>query len=237
MKYYIHIIFFSLIFSQIYFTDLPDSTGIYHPVIIEQCIGLDLGDEIGLFDTNGLLSDDCDSQYGEILVGAGVYNGEQITISGFGSLNYCDFPNGYELPGYINNNPIMIKVWDASSNIEYIPNVNYATGSGNCGDIFSVIDFLIVDELSINLIDQFSLVNAYPNPFNSFITFTINQLTNENIDISVFNIYGQTIDNFLFKSTINKSIVWDASDYDSGIYLISFKSKNFDLTKKITLLK
>ena len=50
----------------------------------------------------------------------------------------------------------MIKVWDASSNIEYIPNVNYTTGSGNWGDIFSVIDLLIVDELSINPIDQFS---------------------------------------------------------------------------------
>ena len=85
---------------------------------------------------------------------------------------------------------------------------------------FSEFDLLIVDELSINPIDQFSLIQAYPNPFNSFITFTIGELTNENIDISVFNIYGQTIDNFLFKSTINKSIVWDASDYDSGIYLI-----------------
>jgi len=237
MKYFIYIVFFNFIFSQIHFINLPDSTGIYQPVIIEECIGLDLGDEIGLFDTNGLLSDDCSNQYGEILVGAGVYNGEQITISGFGSLNYCDFPNGYELPGYVNNNSIMIKVWDASENIEYIPESNYTTGSGNWGDIFSVIDILIVDELSISPINQFSLIQAYPNPFNSFVKFNIDKLLNEDIDVSIFNVYGQSIDNFLFKATVDKTIVWDASDYHSGIYLVSFKSQKFNLTKKITLLK
>ena len=223
--------------SQIHFIDLPDSTGIYQPVIIEECIGLDIGDEIGLFDTNGLLSDDCSNQYGEILVGAGVYNGDQITVSGFGSLNYCDFPNGYELPGYVNNNPIIIKIWDASENIEYIPEVNYTTGSGNWGDIFSVIDILIVDELSISSIDQFSILQIYPNPFNSFVIFNINPLINQDIDISIFNVYGQGIDQFLFRSSNNNSIVWDAANYNSGIYFVNFKNSKFNLTKKITLLK
>ena len=237
MKQFIIIFFLNIISAQIYFINLPDSTGIYQPVIIEECIGLDIGDEIGLFDMNGLLSDDCSNQYGEMLVGSGVYNGGQITISGFGSLNYCDFPNGYELPGYVNNNSITIKVWDASSNIEYTPEVNYTTGSGNWGDIFSVIDILTVHELSTNLIDNFSIFKIYPNPFNSLITFNINESINEDINISIFNIYGQKIDKFLFESTYNNSIIWDASNHNSGIYLVNFKNSKFDLTKKITLLK
>ena len=58
--------------SQVHFFDLPDSTGVYQPIIIEQCFGLEVGDEIGLFDMSGLTSDDCSNQYSEILVGAGM---------------------------------------------------------------------------------------------------------------------------------------------------------------------
>ena len=42
--------------SQVYYNDLPSETGIYHPIIIEECIGLDIGDEIGLFDANKITS-------------------------------------------------------------------------------------------------------------------------------------------------------------------------------------
>ena len=87
---YIYIILFNLILNQIHFTDIPNDTGIFHPIIIEECIGLDIGDEIGLFDTQGLASSDCSDQYDDILVGAGIYNGEQITISGIGSFDFCD---------------------------------------------------------------------------------------------------------------------------------------------------
>ena len=41
-------------------------------------LGLEPGDEIGLFDNSGLLSDDCSDNIGEILVGAGVYTGDLI---------------------------------------------------------------------------------------------------------------------------------------------------------------
>ena len=142
MKYLVYTILFNCIVTQVYFSDLPDSTGIYQPIIFEQCFGLDIGDEIGLFDTSGLTSTDCSDQYSEILVGAGVYNGDQITISGFGSIDYCDFTDGYQLPGWIGGHDIIVKVWDSSDNIEYIADVNFSTGSGEWGDIYSVIDIL-----------------------------------------------------------------------------------------------
>ena len=141
MRYFLFILFFNSILSQVHFVDIPDNTGISQLVIIENIIGLDSGDEVGLFDANGLINwGDCTDQYGELLVGAGVYNGEQLNIVGIGSLDTCEFPDGYQLPGYVNNNSIVVKVWDSSQNIEYIPEVNYTTGSGNWGDMFSVID-------------------------------------------------------------------------------------------------
>jgi hypothetical protein len=74
-----------------YFTDLPNETGENSLVIIQGGIDLEVGDEVGLFDSNGVL-ETCDPAegcsnpvYGEILVGSGVWTGEQIDIVGIGS--------------------------------------------------------------------------------------------------------------------------------------------------------
>ena len=166
---------------------MPDSTGVYQPVIIEQCFGLDAGDEIGLFDMSGLNSNDCTDQYSEILVGAGIYNGGQLTISGFGSLDYCDFTDGYQLPGWIGGHNIIVKVWDSSENIEYIPEVNLSVVSGQWGDLYTVIETLIIRELSIKPSDQFSLYKVYPNPFNSTITFNISHNINSKLNVSIYD--------------------------------------------------
>ena len=234
---YIYFILINLILSQTFYIDIPDETGIYHPIIIESCIGLDIGDEVGLFDSSGLMSSDCSNQYDEILVGSGIYNGEQITISGIGSFDFCDLNEGYQLPGWIDNNPIKIKVWDASENIEYIPETNYTTGSGNWGDIFSVIDQLVVNELSININDNFSLFNVFPNPFNPYVTFEINHNYQNNFNISVYNLLGKIVYSANYSNMNQKAIVWDASKYESGIYLVHFSNNDLSLTKKITLIK
>jgi len=240
IKYFLYIIFFNLIISQVHFSDLPDNTGVSHMIIIQNIIGLDIGDEVGLFDSNGLLSNgDCSNEYGEILVGAAIYNGEQISPVGVGSIDFCSFPDGYQLPGFIGGNSIVIKVWDASEDIEYVPEVIYNSGSENWGfndSNFSVID-LIVNELSVNIINEFSMINIYPNPFNALVTFDFNESINEDLNISIFNVSGQKVDSFEFKSLNNKSIIWDASSYNSGIYFVKFKNSKFSLTKKVSLLK
>ncbi|MDB4031296.1 lamin tail domain-containing protein, partial [bacterium] len=122
------------------FTNLPDPTGLNHLVVIEDILGLEVGDEIGLFDASGLLSSqDCTDEYGEILVGAGVYDGSQMNIVGVGSLDFCDFPDGYQLSGWVEDNPIMIKVWDASQNYEYVATqYSFETG-GEWNELFSTI--------------------------------------------------------------------------------------------------
>ena len=237
MKYTL-ILIFSLIYTQVHFVDLPDTTGFYQPIIIENCLGLDIGDEIGLFDLNGLISSDCSDDYAELLVGSGVYNGNQITITSFGSIDYCDFENGYQLPGWIGGHDIYIKVWDASSDTEFIPVVNYITGSGEWGDIFTVIDELVVNELSINNSnDNFKLFDVYPNPFNSTLSIQINEDFQNSCKINIFDLNGKLVDTIHNKDLIDKSFNYNASNLNSGIYLIKFISKDRNLTKTVTLIK
>jgi hypothetical protein len=127
------------------FTDIPDNTGVNHLVVIENVLGLEVGDEIGLFDTNGLTnSGDCYSEYGELLVGAGIYTGEQLNIVGVGSVDFCDFPGGYQLAGWVDGNSITVKVWDASQNHEYVVTPAFENDNSQWGDNFG---FSVVSEL------------------------------------------------------------------------------------------
>ena len=235
---YIYILLINLIFTQIYFTDIPNNTGESHLVIIENILGLEPGDEIGLFDTNGLTnSGNCSSEYGDLLVGAGIYSGEQLNVVGVGSIDFCDFTGGYQLAGWVEDNPITIKVWDASQNQEYVVNPSFENDNNSWNGTFSVINTLIVDELSVSQINDFLLFNAYPNPFNPSITFDINSNYINNTIITVYNLSGQSIYSTIYNPNHKEPIIWDASNYDSGIYLVKIYNEAFSLTKKITLIK
>ena len=58
-----------------FFDSISNDTGVNQLVFIENVLGLEPGDEIGLYDTNALLnSGDCLDQTGELLVGAGIWD-------------------------------------------------------------------------------------------------------------------------------------------------------------------
>ena len=99
-------------------TDLPAGTGLNSFVIIQDALDLEVGDEVGLFDTNAILnSGDCSSETGELLVGAGVWSGQQLEIVGVGSVDNCAF-GGFQLPD-IKMETDGYKVWKASENEVY----------------------------------------------------------------------------------------------------------------------
>ena len=74
-------------------------------------------------------------------------------------------------------------------------------------------------------------------PFNPYITFEINDAYQDDINISVYNLLGNKIYDKNYNVLNNKLIVWNASDYDSGIYIVKFSNKKISFSKKITLLK
>ena len=127
-----------------HFGDVVDNTGVSEAIIFSESISnLEVGDQIGVFDTNGLISDDCSHAEGEVLVGYGEWTGEQLTISAVSHINYCDFEQGYELPGFIEDNPIVVKVWDISAEIEYDAILTISQGSPN----FEETSFVVVSEI------------------------------------------------------------------------------------------
>ena len=131
-----------------HFGDVVDNTGVSEVIIFSESISnLEAGDQIGVFDTDGLISSgdpyDCSNTTGEVLVGYGEWTGEQLTISAVSHLNTCDFEQGYELPGFIEDNPIVVKVWDVSAEIEYDAILTISQGSPN----FEETSFVVISEI------------------------------------------------------------------------------------------
>ena len=103
-----------------------DSTGLGVTIAVEiDESEVDVGDEIGLFDYNGIINfGDCSDDYSEILVGAGVYGGGPMQLTAYGSMDYCEERYG-QYPGFVVGNPVVIRIWDASLDIEYDAEVTY----------------------------------------------------------------------------------------------------------------
>ena len=76
---------------------------------------LDVGDELGLFDQSGIL--DASGNTGELLVGAGLWTGSQASIAAVGSVDLSAF-GGPILPGAVQGNELLLKIWKASDEIE-----------------------------------------------------------------------------------------------------------------------
>ena len=130
-------------FEATNFSSNLNTTGISKLTIFSSSIStLEVGDEIGIFDSNGILNyNDCSNQIGELLVGSSVWQGEQLNIVSIGSVDYCDIGE-VQLSGFQLSNPIIIKIWDVSEQTLKIAAPEYSSGSGLFSDVLTVISEL-----------------------------------------------------------------------------------------------
>ena len=90
------ILLFSLSLSQHFVVDLEETGSSALFVFQDSISSLDLGDEVGLYDGSGIANSDGDA--GEILVGSGIWTGEQLEVVAIQGINLSQF-GGPILPG------------------------------------------------------------------------------------------------------------------------------------------
>tara|TARA_B100001029_G_C15062375_1_gene459680 strand:- start:3469 stop:5595 length:2127 start_codon:yes stop_codon:yes gene_type:complete len=154
-----------------YYIPNIDQTGVSQLIHFGSAVeGLQPGDEIGIFDSNGIteIGAECNNlEEGEILVGAGIMLYDEISIHAIGSVNMCNF-GGFVTPGYNLGNPIKIKVYRPSTMIEYEAEIiTFTNGSGTFTELYSeVTSLLLTTEITNNspiaIIDQ-NQVETYRN--------------------------------------------------------------------------
>ncbi len=148
---FLYIVLSSFLYTQDYFQVEINNTGVSQLVIFQSAItGLEEGDEIGVFDSQAILnSQDCSSQLGELLVGAGVWSGGQLEVVGISSIDNCAF-GGFQLPGFVSGNPVVIKIYRPSTGAEYSSVATYSAGTGTFGDLFMAVSEIELGEGQLN---------------------------------------------------------------------------------------
>ncbi len=87
--------------------------------------------------------------------------------------------------------------------------------------------------------NNFSLEQNYPNPFNPLTTIEYNIPQNNFVKITIYNLCGEKIKTLVNENKIagNYSVVFDGSNFASGIYFYRIEAGNYSNTKKLVLMK
>ena len=104
----------------------------------------------------------------------------------------------------------------------------------------------IIDSVNCNLEfktvrpQNYQMINAYPNPFNSNTTITLLNMGNTFVKLDIIDLNGHIIDSIYSGYLYEKSthtFLWDASENNSGIYIARISQNKKIITHKIILLK
>ena len=85
----------------------------------------------------------------------------------------------------------------------------------------------------------FDVAQNSPNPANPITTISFSLAEAGNVSVDIYNVAGQKIDTLVneFMDSGTHSIVWNGSDFSSGVYFYTVKAGDFSKTMKMTLLK
>ena len=98
---------------------------------------------------------------------------------------------------------------------------------------------MLLSEVENDKPGSIELRQNYPNPFNPATNITFFLPEERSVRVGVYNIVGQQV-SLLIDDTLQAgehSVVWDASNNPSGIYIVQLETGNRLLTRKITLIK
>jgi hypothetical protein len=96
-----------------------------------------------------------------------------------------------------------------------------------------------IDGNSPAIPNQFALNQNYPNPFNSATQIGFALPASGNVKLTVYNLLGQQVA-CLIDGNLDAgyhSVIWDASNFTSGIYYYRLSAKGFAASQRMTLLK
>jgi hypothetical protein len=90
----------------------------------------------------------------------------------------------------------------------------------------------------IGLPDDFQLISAYPNPFNSTTTINCALPIASKVSLKVYTLQGKEVATIV-NSRLNTgyhALVWNASNQSSGLYIVKMVPGNFN-TQKLIIIK
>ena len=111
--------------------------------------------------------------------------------------------------------------------------------TGNESDFSSIVS---TGELNFDMLEiptEFTLYPAYPNPFNPITNIQYGLPKPSYVKLEVYDIMGRSVAELIntFKPAGKHNVIWNANNFNSGIYLIKCTSESRVLTQKVLLVK
>ena len=107
------------------------------------------------------------------------------------------------------------------------------------GILGEVLTTSVKDDDPSTIPQNFRLFQNYPNPFNPVTTIEFQIPQAQNVKISIYNLLGQEIERLVDRSMPAGfySVIWNAADFSSGIYMYTIQAGRFSDKKRLTLIK
>ena len=128
------------------------------------------------------------------------------------------------------------------------------TGTGDPGfynlrtsEHWAILSFSLENVTSVEIDDdpstqpvRFSLGQNYPNPFNPSTTIRFDLAKSGPVTLKVYNVLGQAVATLIDNKPLSSgtySVIWNAENLSSGMYIYKIEAGGVVETKKMTLLK
>jgi hypothetical protein len=174
-----------------------------------------IGDEIGIFSSNGTL------------IGAGVFNGGNLAVSVWGDDEYSDL-----IDGMVTGQMFTVKIWDNVTGEVSNLTISWETGS----NVYSANDIAVAGKVSSNPAPlSYTLDQNTPNPFRNVTKIGFELPEDANITISVYNLLGEKLLDVVSASypAGQHSVDFDATGLSAGTYFYRITSDHFVATKNM----
>ena len=106
-------------------------------------------------------------------------------------------------------------------------------------EVYNIQSINIEDEGNSGQINDYCLLNNYPNPFNPITKIEFNIPSREHVSLIVYNLLGKEIEQLVNEDFPpgNYSAEFNGSNLSSGIYFYKLETENFIGVKKMILMK
>ena len=86
---------------------------------------------------------------------------------------------------------------------------------------------------------EYKLNQNYPNPFNPITTISFEIPYDEFVDLKIYDVTGKELMTLVseFKTSGNYSVRVNGSNLSSGVYFYKLKSGNFEMVRKMVMIK
>jgi len=169
-------------------------------------------------------------------------------ITGSSTVNQGASGVAYEVPvinnatNYNWNLPLGVYIVSGSNTRSIV--VNFTTGatsgvfsvygSNSCGDGLVSQDFPVTVVTGIDEQSAFT-VSLYPNPTNGSVTVEMNNNTNDNLTMKIYNIVGKLV----FEKSLNNELrqTFQFDNFADGLYYVNFLGNKFNKIEKLIIQK